>query len=136
MKDKQPNESVPVDCVNIIVNNGDVWDEIDKKDMDSYQLEWQWGAPCLWLSGYPAATIRLCDTEEASRFKTIVSDADPNNSILSEKYFRNKDYAFSINNKEYIWHPKSGQVSFNDRKMSVTEFENMLKPANDRDAEG
>ena len=133
LSDNKSNQSIQIDncewlknVITIIVNNDDkIWDEIDPKAIDSYQLEWQWNVPCLWLSRYPAATIRLCDTEK-DKFQDIVRQADSMNSILSEKYFRNKDYEFSINNKKYIWHPWSGKVSFNDRQMSIADFETHL----------
>ena len=128
LSDDQSNQSMQIDncewlnnVIKIIVDDDEVWDEIDSKAIDSYQLERQWNAPCLWLSRYPAATIRIYD-KISSKFSALIKEKEPENDILSSKFFKNKNYQFSFNGKNYIWKPWEGSIVCGEKKMNFAGF--------------
>lgn len=80
----------------------DIWLEMETNSIDYYQLEWQYGVPCLWLSRYPALTIRLYDIN-SDEFLNLFRLNNP-------KYVRNKDYRFELDGEQYIWKPYISSV--------------------------
>ena len=94
----------------ITQNKDDVWGEMEMNQnalqnaLEEYQLEWQWGTPCLWLKRYPYFTIRLIEPKEESIKK--LKEATENNNFHFPKYFRNDgNYEFTLNGNDYSWKP-------------------------------
>jgi hypothetical protein len=86
----------------ITQNKDDVWCEMNQNALEEYQLERQWGAPCLWLKRYPYFTIRLIEPNEKNINK--LKEATENNNF--PKYFRNDgNYEFTLNGEDYYWKP-------------------------------
>ncbi len=108
------------DIIETLKNEEDIWKEMEQNSINSYQLEWQYGVPCLWLSRYPASTIRL---HKSDAFLNLFELSDP-------KYIRNMDYKFKLNEKQYIWKPynNSSVEQVEDHKtLTFNEFEQLFK---------
>ena len=86
----------------ITQNKDDVWGEMNQDALEEYQLEWQWGVPCLWVKRYPYFTIRLIEPNEENIKK--LKEATENNNF--PKYFSNDgNYEFTLNGDDYYWKP-------------------------------
>lgn len=87
----------------IAKNEDNIWDKIKENAIDNYQFEWQWNAPCVWLSRYPSCTIRICDN-----FMDKIK-ASHKNVEFDEKvnYFTNRGegYHFTYDGQHYIYYP-------------------------------